>query len=940
VFGDNGGGVADVETGVADEEHDLEGEAMRRRIRARLFGETHPEVTIGRFCVLELIGRGGMGSVYAARDEQLERDVAIKVIRDDHLQAGIDERFRVLREARMQARLSHPNVVQIHEVGEYERGVFIVMELIRGPTLRQWLDGEARPLAEILARFVEAARGLAAAHGSGIVHRDFKPANALVGADGRVRLMDFGLARGGPAHADTEPRRVAAQEPTNGATATSRHAGTPAYMSPEQVLGAPCDARSDQYSFAVALMEAVLGRLPPSAHHRLIEDVPLRELVTLTRRGAPGWLRDALARGLALRPEDRFSSMNAFIAVLEERPRRRRRWWMGATVVLALSGAVAVGASVGEVAPPRCPDPRAQMADRWNEARRQGIAAAFAATGLVYAEESWARTARGLEEFAERWAAARRDNCEATWTRGEQSSRAFDRSAQCLDHSRQAWDTLLAVLDGASVAVVADAEGLVASLPAPEPCRTPTVLLGEEDVAVGADDVHVSSVVERARILVQTQQGRQAADLLLAELPRIRADERGGRDVEALLVLGEAEGRLLGDGVAAGRTLHEAHDRALAARRLDLVWKIWAELAHVQVGLLATPTDARISLAHARSARPKDSPIAEAALSALESELLLAEGRAVEAVAARRAALERLQSALPIDHPEILRARRELAAGLGEAQQFGESRELHRELLRELTAIYGADHPGPARVEINLGLDLLEMEDLAGARGHLEHARAVMVDTYGPAHLWLANIDLALAQIDAAEDHVGTAIGRAEAALAIHDASLPRGHVERVLALVLLSQLYVLDRRFAEQLVVTRELLAIHDAPPGSGVLDLPVLLVNMGECLCELGRCPEGLPYFSRLMALHPDEDEFRASPWRGLGLAHAASGEHDLAVQYFEKALQIYDDAPTELRALFAPLHASTARGLADSLVALRRAPRRVRELRARADEIEATP
>ncbi|MFY0533869.1 serine/threonine-protein kinase [Nannocystis pusilla] len=173
-----------------------------------------------------------------------------------------------MREAQMQAKLSHPNVVQIHEVSESEGGLFIVMELVKGATLREWLDREARPLAAILERFVEAARGLSAAHQAGIVHRDFKLANAMVGEDGRVRIADFGLAVGDQSQQETEPERTA------GAAAaghTSKHAGTPTYMSPEQVRGRDCDARSDQYSFAVALTEALFRRPPPPAIERLAD---------------------------------------------------------------------------------------------------------------------------------------------------------------------------------------------------------------------------------------------------------------------------------------------------------------------------------------------------------------------------------------------------------------------------------------------------------------------------------------------------------------------------------------------------------------------------------------------------------------------------------------------------------------------------------------------
>ena len=234
------------------EPRDLEGEAMRRRIASRLFGAAFEAVWLGRFRIIEALGAGGMGVVHAAEDTKLDRRVAIKVLRDERLRNDPQERARLLREARALAKLSHPNVVQVHEVGEHDGGVFIVMELVRGATLREWLATAPRSLAEIIARFVEAGEGLAAAHRVGVVHRDFKPANVLVGEDGRLRIVDFGLARGVvEAAPDTVPEAASAAASVSapGVPATMRPAGTPGYMSPEQALGEACDARSDQFSF-------------------------------------------------------------------------------------------------------------------------------------------------------------------------------------------------------------------------------------------------------------------------------------------------------------------------------------------------------------------------------------------------------------------------------------------------------------------------------------------------------------------------------------------------------------------------------------------------------------------------------------------------------------------------------------------------------------------
>ena len=327
---------------------DPDAEAMLRRIAGRLLGERPEAVRIGRFRVLETLGEGGMGVVYAAEDAKLDRRVAIKTIRGDILRGQPGERARLLREARALARLSHPNVVQVYEVGETASGVFVVMELVRGTTLREWLEAP-RPLDAILGCFLEAGRGLDAAHRAGIVHRDFKPSNALVGADGRVRIVDFGLARPDCTPEDATSPPVTREDRRGERTLPAgAQGGTPAYMSPEQILGVSCDARSDQFSFCVALYEALYRKLPfaPGELAARLRDPDLHAARELPAGPAPRWLREVLTRGLAVRPEDRYPSMTALLATLEGTPRRRRRAFGAAVGALVVAGAVTTGVAL------------------------------------------------------------------------------------------------------------------------------------------------------------------------------------------------------------------------------------------------------------------------------------------------------------------------------------------------------------------------------------------------------------------------------------------------------------------------------------------------------------------------------------------------------------------------------------------------------------------
>ncbi|MDC0722257.1 serine/threonine-protein kinase [Nannocystis bainbridge] len=310
--------------------------------------ELPADIRLGRFTLLRVLGRGGMGVVYTAYDELLDRIVAIKMVRSDrddvHLLA------RVLREAKALAKLSHPNVVQIHDVSESDGQVFIAMEYVDGPTLRGWVEARREAgagWAELMAVMSQAGRGLQAAHAAGLVHRDFKPDNVLVGADGRARVLDFGLVA---ARDQPEPRRPGTPLDSTEQllTRTGAILGTPAYMSPEQWLGRSADARSDQYSFCVAVYEALHGVRPFSGgqatemlaaiSHATLESSPGRLAV-------PAPIAAALRRGLSFRPEARFPDMGALLAALDHDPRkaRRRRRRVAGVALVTAAIVIAVG---------------------------------------------------------------------------------------------------------------------------------------------------------------------------------------------------------------------------------------------------------------------------------------------------------------------------------------------------------------------------------------------------------------------------------------------------------------------------------------------------------------------------------------------------------------------------------------------------------------------
>jgi len=311
------------------------------------------EIRIGRFTLLEFVGRGGMGVLYAvAHDKQLDRRVVLKLLGRP---SAPELRARLQRDARALARLNHPNVVPVFEVGEHEGQLFIVMEFVRGITFRRWIAESKPDLPRILETCLQAGRGLAAAHEAGLVHRDFKPEAMLVDEDGRVRVLDFGLAirdtdmrSTGPVGPDRLPTRQEGNVFDTLLTLTGSILGTPAYMAPEQMLGESADHRADQFAFCIVLWEALCGERPFPGDNvsQLVQKVVDGKVRPPPRDSAmPPWLRPVLERGLSRRSAHRWDSMEALLVTIERGGVERRHRWSR-----ALGGAlVAVGAATGAV---------------------------------------------------------------------------------------------------------------------------------------------------------------------------------------------------------------------------------------------------------------------------------------------------------------------------------------------------------------------------------------------------------------------------------------------------------------------------------------------------------------------------------------------------------------------------------------------------------------
>ncbi len=388
--------------------------AHKAALAQALFGVTSDPVRIGRFRVLARLGEGGMGVVFAGHDDELDRPVAIKLL---HVGGELGEsRARLMREAQALARLSHPNVVALFEVGESQGQLFVAMEQVQGETLHAWIHAGPRPWPEVLAVFLAAGRGLAAAHAVGLVHRDFKPGNVMLGADGRVRVLDFGLARALAASEAPRPTTPSSTPITafdTPLTMTGSVVGTPAYMAPEQLHEARSDPRSDQFSFCVALFEALHGVRPfvGATQAMLFAAIDRGEILRPPAGSrVPAWLHAAVVRGLARDPAARWPSMPALLAELtRDRHARRRRWTLAAVIgglgLLPLGLGVAAGREHIEHSSRKsaCEANGDEVRQVWNFAARAGLQRKAGPDATRAAIEGLQAAAATIENSASNW---------------------------------------------------------------------------------------------------------------------------------------------------------------------------------------------------------------------------------------------------------------------------------------------------------------------------------------------------------------------------------------------------------------------------------------------------------------------------------------------------------------------------------------------------------
>ncbi|HWB78462.1 MAG TPA: serine/threonine-protein kinase [Nannocystaceae bacterium] len=827
---------------------------------------------IGRFTVLRELGAGGMGVVYAAYDEQLDRRVAIKV-----LHAGRDDeraQQRMQREAQALARLSHPNVVQVYEVGMHAGAIFLAMEFVTGQTLGAWVREATRPRADVIDAYVQAGRGLAAAHAVGLVHRDFKPDNCMRAEDGRVRVLDFGLAR----QSTEAPVVIASTDPSftqsldQSLTRTGIAVGTPAYMAPEQFLGEELDARVDQFAFCVALWEALYGQRPFLGTTR----IQLAEAVTAGRIAAPppskvpSELHAALVRGLARAPADRWPDMTALLDVLARDPGRRSRWIVAGGVALLGGAAIWWGARDEG---PKCTGADALIADTWGPPQRAAITETFARSTKPFAEPTLHTVLADLDVYAQGWIASRTEACVATRERGDQSEDLLDHRIACLDRHARELAIVVELLAHADDGVIERAGQTIAALGSNERCDDTAALLARippaETPEAQAEAELIREEVFRVRALGEAAKYTEALDA--AKVAAERAEALGYRPVlaEALVQLSYAQ-QNDGERAQAIATLHRAaqhaqasgDDRILGYTWVRLGWALaeegerdaalrWLDYASSTIERRGGDVDMLIELLAARAS----------------AHYWVADHAATLAVSDELTALA-LRNGRPLSTKDALQRGNAL---LGLAR-WTEAKAILTTALDDTIAMYGAQHPTAGMLHNALGIAAYSEGDLPGAAQHFGEAFRIIATAVGPDHpdvlFSLGN----LGEVQRMQGQYDAALRTMRDVLAIVERNFPPEHREVATTKHNLATILREQGDVAAALPLFDEALAMRERVHGNDHPYVANTLTERGLALVALAREAEAIAGLERAKTIRAaNEPDVRATADTDFALARA---------------------------------------------------------------------
>lgn len=694
-------------------------EVLRASLARQLFAQ-QSSIQVGRFIIIERAGSGGMGVVYRAYDPELEREVAIKILLDK----PDDERQRLIREARAAAKVVHPNVVSVFEVGVDDDNVFVAMEYVDGSTLREWSKDQAA--SAVISMHIQAGHGLAAAHAAGVVHRDYKPDNVLIGPDNRPRVADFGLARALGGDGDGPPTDelistltdapdpFAAQPPTVSGGVT----GTPAYMAPEQFLGGQVDEAADQYSFCVALYEGLTGSRPFGgvASFAREPDDALESHSNIDRR-----VRRVLETGLSLKPTDRFPSMQALLAQLERASAKRTPLYVG----IALAGSALVAAAVfgnSREPDPPAPDPCADQVrlfdGRVDPESRKELLGRVSQWNLEPVELVEQR----LDEQRESWGEVATEICREHRVDGSSTQELHDAKRTCLDDEARRVSLLVdQVLDADTPLQVLGAFDSTASV----------LDCANTDVVMGVQARSVESNGQTA--VVREQLARLKAKAALTPLAELSAEfealDEAARQQPDLVLQAETSYALAGQYASVSRyeeaepLLRRAYRLARRANDVDRAIFVARYLGNYYAlyrdnTMSEAETWSEVALAEIDDPRLSTKTVIATLLSASYTDEI--NGRADAALELRLKALENLREReVSPDDRLTLKVLGELAASYEISGRYDDSEALYRALIERRMALYPNETSQLALITHNFGSMLYH-------RGRIKEAIPIM----------------------------------------------------------------------------------------------------------------------------------------------------------------------------------------------------------------------
>ena len=774
--------------------------------------------SIDRYLIVEPIGSGGMGTVYRAYDPQLNRGVALKIMSVMHADLGTAERAkaRLIREAQALAQLSHPNVVAVHDAGTFENDVFIAMELVEGKTLDEWIRDEKRTVKEILEVMIAAGRGLSAAHKAGLIHRDFKPGNVIVGDDERVRVLDFGLACAADQQESIDDRPTASEQDEQNQETKNlldykefssgsspnllqsplTHAGgvlgTPLYMAPEQHLGWKTDERTDQFGFCVVLYEVLYGKRPFAGRSReeLKREVSRQQVsVPSTETDVPNWIWKIIRKGLSIKPEGRYQTIDSLLDDLDKDPeiaRAKRRKKLQSAILILLLVAITLGFGYYALfkGSKVCTGAERKVAGVWSDERKEKISQAFAKTGLSYANDSFVRVERRLGEYLHRWKSEYTETCEATRLRDEQPVEIMVLKMRCLDKRLNSAGALVKVLGEADKIVVARSVQAVSSLSEFSKCNDVEALQSRipppKDKKTKNKVAAIRNKLAEVEAFEKTGKYREGLELVRKIMMAAKAVDYQPLIAEVFYELGSLLNKN-GEYKKAETTLFDAAEAAGESRDGLLVAKTMALLSRI-VGEKQARNDVGLSIA-----RDAELMLLVAGGNAtIRFGLLNTQGVLFYRKGCYDKALEYLRKSLTIRENTLGNESYYLASSFGnmglvfsEQDNYDKAVKYYRKALVIHEQTLGPKHPEVATSLNNLGLVLTDQGDYDKALEYHSKALAIKEKALGPNHPRVAkslnNLGLVLqkvGQYKKALEHYRKALAIEEKVLGIEHSGL------------------------------------------------------------------------------------------------------------------------------------------------------------------------